>query len=41
MTSSLDEETKESLGASFNLTGIAGKITNPDEMVIVTNKFKK
>ena len=35
-----DDETRETLGASFNLTGISGKITNPDEMLIVTNKFK-
>lgn len=37
IASSLDDETKDSLGVSFNLTGIAGKITNPDEMLIVTN----
>ena len=37
ITNSIDDETRESLGNSFNLTGIAGKITNPDEMLIVTN----
>lgn len=37
ISNSIDDETRESLGMSFNLTGIAGKITNPDEMLIVTN----
>jgi hypothetical protein len=41
ISNSIDEETRESLGMSFNLTGVAGKITNPDEMLIVTNQFKK
>ena len=37
ISTSIDDETRDTLGMSFNLTGIAGKITNPDEMLIVTN----
>ena len=37
VSNSIDDETRDTLGMSFNLTGIAGKITNPDEMLIVTN----